>query len=98
MPDYTNHHRQIGRSGGLTRAARQTNEDGRKAAAQAARMARYDAQIPADVTDPVERARRRDMLLRADMAELGRRSALARSGGNRSRKGTPPATPRSDAA
>lgn len=93
MPDYTSHHRQIGSVGGLRRAAMQTNEDARKAAAQAARMARYDAQIPADVTDPVERARRRDLLLRADMKELGRRSGLAR------RKGKPSqATPKSDAA
>ncbi len=83
MPDYSDHHSKIGRRGGLTRAALGTNEEGRKAAAQAARMARYDAMIPADITDDTERARRRDLLLRADMAELGRRSALARSGGRR---------------
>lgn len=94
MPDYTNHHQQIGSIGGLRRAAMQTNEDTRKAAAQAARMARYDAQVPADVTDPVERARRRDLLLRADMKELGRRSGISRRKGKPGRQGTP----KSDAA
>lgn len=86
MPDYSNHHRQIGAIGGLIRAARQTNEDGRKAAAQAARMARFDKLIPADVTDPDERARRRNLLLKAEMRELARRSALARSGGRKTRR------------
>ncbi|MFY1595416.1 hypothetical protein [Micromonospora sp. WMMD737] len=81
MPERLTHHQHIGRTGGLVRAARQTNEAGRKAAAQAARMARYDAQIPDDITDPVERARRCDLLLRAEMAERGRQSALARRNG-----------------
>ena len=91
MADYSKHHRQIGAVGGMRRAARLTNEDGRKAAAQAARMARYDAMIPPEITDDKERARRRDLLLRADMQELARRSAIARSKGG-TRK------PRRDAA
>ncbi|MFC0504280.1 hypothetical protein [Micromonospora costi] len=79
MSEVSRHHQQIGKVGGLRRAARRTNEAGRKAAAQAARMARYDAQIPSEITDEVERARLRDALLRADMAELARRSAVKRS-------------------
>ncbi|TDC25946.1 hypothetical protein E1211_30540 [Micromonospora sp. 15K316] len=78
MAEATTHHQQIGRIGGLRRAALRTNEEGRKAAAQAARMARYDAQVPADITDETERARIRALLLRADMAELARRSAVKR--------------------
>lgn len=83
MPDYSRHHQQVGRIGGLTRAALGTNEEGRKAAAQAARMKRYLDKVPADVTDPDERARRAHLLLRADMSNLGRRSGIAR------RKATP---------
>lgn len=75
MREVSRHHQQIGRIGGLRRAARRTNEDARKAAAQAARMARYDAQIDPAITDEAERARLRDLLLRADMADLARRSA-----------------------
>lgn len=79
MADYSKHHQQAGRVGGLTRAARGTNEAGRKAAAQSARMRRFDAQIPADITDEAERARRRNLLLRAEMANLARLSAAKRA-------------------
>jgi len=75
---YSKHHVMAGRIGGLTRAARQTNEADRKEAAARARMRRYDALVPAEITDPDERARRRDLLLRADMTRLAKRSAEKR--------------------
>ncbi|MCX5066586.1 hypothetical protein OOJ91_11930 [Micromonospora lupini] len=91
MPERSRHHQQIGSMGGLTRAALKTNEDGRKAAAQAARMRRYDAKVPAHITDPVERAQAADLLMRADMKNLGRLSGLARSKG-----GSQPRTPKAN--
>lgn len=93
MADYSRHHQLIGRVGGLTRAALRTNEDARKKAARAARLRRYDARVPADITDPIERAKAIDLLMRADMANLGRKSGIARRGGKptKTRKATPPA-------
>lgn len=79
MADYSDHHARAGKLGGLVRAARGTNEEGRKAAAASARMRKYDAQIPDSVTDPVERARRAHLLLRADMTRLAYKSAAKRT-------------------
>jgi hypothetical protein len=78
MPDYSNHHRLAGRIGGLTRAARGTNEEHRKSRAKAGFMARFYAQVPAHITDDVERARRADLLMRAHMAGISKRSADTR--------------------
>ncbi|GAA2064006.1 hypothetical protein [Polymorphospora rubra] len=79
MADYSKHHKMAGKIGGLTRAARQTNEEGRKAAAKTGFMRRFYAQVPAEVTDPAERARLANLALRAHMARLAKRSAELRT-------------------
>lgn len=79
MADYSKHHAQAGKIGGLTRAALGTNEEGRKAAVERGRMARFDAMVPDSVTDPAERARRAYLLLRAEMSRLAKRSAEKRA-------------------
>jgi hypothetical protein len=78
MADYSKHHKQVGAIGGLTRAARQTNEDGRKAAAKAGFMARFMAEVPDEVTDETERARLANLALRAHMRRLSVKSAQKR--------------------
>jgi hypothetical protein len=75
MPDYSNHHQLAGRIGGLTRAARGTNEQHRKDRAKAGFMARFYAQIPAEITDEAERTRRAVLLMRAHMAGIAKKSA-----------------------
>jgi hypothetical protein len=80
LPDqYSKHHARAGRIGGIVRGALKTNEEGRKAAARRTRMSKYDDMIPPGVTDPVDRARRRDALLRADMVRLAKKSAEKRA-------------------
>ena len=79
MADYSQHHSRAGRAGGLTRAALQTNEAGRIAAAASARMARYDAQVPDHITDPVKRAQAAHLLMRAHMTKLAKKSAEKRA-------------------
>lgn len=75
MADYSNHHSLAGRIGGLTRSALKTNEEHRKARAKAGFMRRFLDQIPADITDEVERARCAQLLLRAHMAGIAKKSA-----------------------
>ncbi|MFF0821165.1 hypothetical protein ACFYUR_12340 [Micromonospora haikouensis] len=79
MADYTKHHAQAGKIGGLVRAARKTNEDARKAAAAEGRMRRFFEQVPDHITDPVERAKAADLLQRAHMSSLAKRSAERRT-------------------
>lgn len=79
MANYANHHKQAGKLGGQTRALRKTNEEGRKAAAAKGRMARFFAQVPDDVTDPVERARLADLAQRLYMSRLAMKSAQKRA-------------------
>jgi hypothetical protein len=79
MPDYSKHHEQAGRIGGLTRAANATNEEGRKQAAKAGFMRRFYAAVPAHITDPAERERLAHLGLRAHMARLAMKSAQRRS-------------------
>lgn len=80
MPDYSQHHRQAGRIGGLTRAALQTNEEHRKQRAAEGRMKRFLEQIPAEVTDPNERMTRALLLQKAHMQRIAMKSAAARRG------------------
>ena len=75
MADFSNHHSLAGRIGGLRRAALGTNEDHRKERAKAGFMQRFLDQVPADITDDVERARRAQLLLRAHMAGITKKSA-----------------------
>lgn len=89
MANYANHHKQAGKIGGLTRALRQTNEEGRKAAAAKGRMARFYAQVPDHITDPVERARLAELAQRIHMSDLARRSAQKRAKPTRTTKRRP---------
>lgn len=79
MADYSKHHARAGKIGGLTRAALKTNEEGRKAAAAEGRMRRFFEQVPAHITDPVERAQAAQLLQRAHMSSLAKRSAERRA-------------------
>ena len=78
MPDFSTHHRSAGRIGGLTRAALGTNEEFRKQRAAEGRMRRFLDQVPADVTDPVERTKRALLLQRAEMTRIAQKSAERR--------------------
>lgn len=78
-PSRSEHHRRAGSIGGLVRAARQTNEAGRKQAAKDGFMARFYAEVPDHITDEAERARLARFALRAHMKRLGHKSALARA-------------------
>lgn len=75
MTDYSNHHQLAGRIGGLTRAALGTNEQHRKDRAAEGRMKRFLDQVPAEITDETERARRAHLLMRAFMARIAKKSA-----------------------
>ncbi|MFI6228552.1 hypothetical protein ACIBCR_14725 [Micromonospora echinospora] len=79
MADYSKHHAQAGKIGGLTRAARRTNEEGRKAAAAEGRMRRFYAMVPDHITDEVERARLANLAQRAHMSRLAKKSAELRT-------------------
>jgi hypothetical protein len=81
MPDYSQHHRQIGRIGGLISAATRTPEQeaNRKAAAAAGRMRRFLDQVPDQITDPIERQRRALLLQKAHMQAIAIKSAAKRS-------------------
>jgi hypothetical protein len=46
--------------------------------ARAAALARFDAMVPAEITDPEERARRAAHLRKAFYVEIGRKGAAAR--------------------
>lgn len=78
MPDYSQHHKRAGAIGGLTRAALGTNEEYRKQRAAEGRMRRFLDMLPAEVTDPIERARRAELLQRAHMTRIAKKSADAR--------------------
>lgn len=78
MTENSSRHKLAGRIGGLTRAARKTNEQHRKDRAKAGFMARFHALVPAEITDPVERARRAELFMRAHMAAIGKKSADSR--------------------
>jgi hypothetical protein len=78
MSDYSSHHSLAGKIGGLTRAALGTNEEYRKARAAEGRMKRFLDQVPADVTDPTERMRRAELLQRAHMTRIAKKSAESR--------------------
>lgn len=78
MPDYSKHHQQAGAIGGLVRAARKTNEDYRKARAAEGRMRRFLAQVPDEITDPVERMKSAQLLQRAHMKRIAKKSAESR--------------------
>ena len=67
-----------GRIGGLTRAARATTPQSITAAARDARWQRYLDQVPEFVTDPGDRARRAELLRRADMVRMSMKAAKAR--------------------
>ncbi len=77
MADH-NHHQQAGRIGGLTRAALQTNEDYRKQRAAEGRMRRFLNQVPAHITDPAERMKSAELLQRAEMTRIAKKSAANR--------------------
>ncbi|MFI1194015.1 hypothetical protein ACH4T9_12270 [Micromonospora sp. NPDC020750] len=79
MADYTKHHTQAGKIGGLVRGALKTNEAVRKAAAAEGRMRRFFEQVPAHITDPVERAQAANLLQRAHMSRLAKKSAEGRT-------------------
>jgi hypothetical protein len=70
--DPSRHHQQIGRIGGLTSAAVRTpeQEQRRKVAAAAGRMRRFLEQVPDEITDPAERARRAALLQQAHMQRI----------------------------
>lgn len=68
-----------GRIGGLRRAARDLDPKATGQRGQRGLAAPWDAQVPAEITDPAERARRIDLLRRAHMADLARKSAKART-------------------
>lgn len=78
MAEQSKHHQQAGRIGGLTRAARGTNEQHRKDRAAEGRMKRYLDQIPAEVTDEGERMRRALLLQKAHMSRIAMKSAATR--------------------
>ena len=67
-----------GRIGGLRRAAREVDPKAAAERGQRGLAARFDAQVPAEITDPTERARRVALLRRAHMADLARKSAQSR--------------------
>lgn len=67
-----------GRIGGLRRAAREIDPKAAGQRGQRGLDAHFDAQVPAEITDPAERARRIILLRRAHMADLARKSALSR--------------------
>jgi hypothetical protein len=77
MPDYSKHHQQIGRIGGLVSAATRTveQEANRKQAAAAGRMRRFLEMVPAEITDPIERQRRALLLQKAHMQAIANKSA-----------------------
>ncbi|MDM4721119.1 hypothetical protein QTQ03_16500 [Micromonospora sp. WMMA1363] len=68
-----------GRIGGLRRAARDLDPTATARSGQRGLTARFDAQVPAEITDPAERARRIGLLRRAHMADLAHKSAKARA-------------------
>jgi hypothetical protein len=67
-----------GRIGGLTRWAKELDPTAATAPARAAFLRRFDAQVPAEITDPDERTRRAEKLMRAHMIRLSDRAARAR--------------------
>lgn len=67
-----------GRIGGLTRAARETDPKAAARRGQRGLYARFEQQVPAEVTDPAERNRMATLALRAHMARLALASAKKR--------------------
>ena len=78
MPDYSKHHEQAGRIGGLVRASRKTNEQHRIERSKAGFMARFLAEVPEHITDPVERQQMANLGMRAHMSRIAMKSAEAR--------------------
>jgi hypothetical protein len=80
MPEKSAFHVSIGREGGLKSYATRTpeQEQRRKEAAAAGRMRRFLEQVPAHVTDPIERAQKAAALQKAHMQSIARRSAVRR--------------------
>lgn len=68
-----------GRIGGLTRAARGTNEQYRKDRAAEGRMRRFLEMVPAEVTDEAERWQRALLFQRAHMSSIAKKSADRRT-------------------
>lgn len=87
MPDYSNHHAQAGRIGGMVRAARETNPRAFGERGQRGLMARFLAEVPDEITDEADRARRAHLLLRAHMSRLAMKSAAKRVKAPRVTKG-----------
>lgn len=75
MADHTGHHKLAGAIGGLTRAALKTNEDYRKQQAAEGRMRRFLEMVPAEITNPIERQRSAELLQRAHMSRIAKKSA-----------------------
>lgn len=67
-----------GRIGGLRRAAREIDPKAAAERGQRGLAARFDAEVPTEITDPAERARRVALLRRAHMRALALKSAQAR--------------------
>lgn len=78
MPDYSKHHSQAGKIGGLVRASRKTNEQHRIDRSKAGFMARFLAEVPEHITDPVERQQMAQLGMRAHMSRLAKKSAEGR--------------------
>lgn len=78
VAEHSKHHRQAGAIGGLTRAALKTNEDYRLARAAEGRMRRFLEMVPAEITDPVERMKSAQLLQRAHMTRIAKKSAAVR--------------------
>lgn len=79
MPDYSSHHVDAGRIGGLVRAARATDPGALGRSGQRGLMARFEREVPAEVTDPVQRANQAQLALRAHMARLAMKSRQKRA-------------------
>jgi hypothetical protein len=67
-----------GRIGGIMRAARDTDKKATGQRGQRGLIAKFEREVPDDVTDPRERARIAGLLLKAHMARLAMKSSKAR--------------------
>ncbi|MCG5460805.1 hypothetical protein MED01_004231 [Micromonospora sp. MED01] len=67
-----------GRIGGLTRASREIDPKAAAQRGQRGLIARFEKQVPAEVTDPAQRTRMAELALRAHMSRLAVASAKKR--------------------
>lgn len=67
-----------GRIGGIMRAARDTDPKATAQRGQRGLAAKFEREVPDDVTDPRERARLAHLALRAHMARLAMKSSKTR--------------------